>query len=345
MNLSQQLEKLCGGTSPSLDECRNIFSEILNGSMDQAQISGFLVGLRLLGESSDALVAGAETMRHLAVKVNIPPHLRPLTDNCGTGGDGASTFNISTAAAIVAGSCGVHMAKHGNRSVSSKCGSADLLFAAGFPDQLSNSASISLLQKTGFTFFFAPGFHPALRPIMPVRKSLGIRTVFNLLGPLANPVKPEFQVLGVGALAYLEPMAEALSRLGVTRAMVVHSRDGLDEISPCSLTDCIMVEQGKLRAFTIDPRALGGTGSSEDLRGGEASENLNLLRALLDGAANTTLKAAVALNAGAALWVSAKAPTLEEGVELARVQLASMLAREYFRSWIETATELAATPQ
>lgn len=343
MKPAMLLEKLCSRVSLSFEEHQQIFSFILNGALEPAQTSAFLAGLRMLGESADVLVAGAQAMRALAVPVQIPEHLRPLIDNCGTGGDGSSSFNISTTAAIVAGSCGVHIAKHGNRSVSSKCGSADLLFAAGFPDNLGGPASVQLLEKTGFTFFFAPGFHPALKAIMPVRKALGIRTVFNLLGPLANPVKPEFQIIGVGHNLYLRPVAEALARLGIEKAMVVHSRDGLDELSPCAPSDCLIVEKGATTELVVDPANLGIAPSSlSDLKGGDPSDNLKILNSLLDGKGNRAVMDAVSLNAGAALWLRGKTETLRDGVELAHSQLTSKLTREYFKSWVETGKQLVA---
>lgn len=341
MKSADLIEKICKSNAPSYKECQEIFEALLSGELGAEQVTKFLQGLRNVGENADALVAGAETMRHLAVKVDIPERLRPLTDNCGTGGDGASSFNISTAAAIVAASAGAHMAKHGNRSISSKCGSADLLFAAGFPSELDGSSSIALLEKTGFTFFFAPGFHPSLRPIMPIRKAISGPTIFNLLGPLANPVHPEFQILGVGQQKHLVPMAEALMRLGCERALVIHSRDGLDELSPSAASDCILLENGAARELTVDPAKFGiKSASFEELKGGDATKNLQLLTELFDRNGNASIFAAVVLNAGAVLWISNKTASLKEGVELARSQLDSKLAREYFRSWIHQAKQV-----
>ena len=334
-------------TGQRLDSLENqrVFTEMLNGTLSDAQVASFLTAWRVIGEQRGELTAGASAMRDRAIRLSIPPHLRPLSDNCGTGGDGASTFNISTASAIVAASCGVHLAKHGNRSVSSQCGSADLLFKVGFPEDLGPDQAVELLEKTGFTFFFAPGFHPALRPIMPVRKSLGIRTIFNLLGPLANPVRPEIQLVGVGDRSYLRPVAESLRDLGVVRALVVHSRDGLDEISPCALTDCQMVDDGGIKSFSIDPTEHNIAARMEDLRGGDSDHNASLLWELLDAGSNPKSDAiadAVVMNAGAMIWLNQKAESFAVGMSLARSQLKNKLARDYFKGWLSTARALHA---
>ena len=252
-HMKHLIDKILSHQRLELSELEEVFSKMFSGSLSPVQLSAILCGLRAQGESGRELYAGAKTMREAAALVKLDPSLRPLIDNCGTGGDGSHSFNISTAAAIVAASCGVKVAKHGNRSVSSKCGSADLLFAAGLPDTLTPEGTIELLKQTGFTFFFAPHFHPVMKHVMPVRKELGVRTIFNFLGPLANPIQPEFQLIGVGMKDILMPMAEALKALGTQKALVVHSRDGLDEISSAAVTDAVHLDSGHLTEIEIDP--------------------------------------------------------------------------------------------
>lgn len=334
------LEKLISGAPPDEAEITDAFSKMFRNEIDDVTKAALLVALRSTGESGLILSAAARVMREHAVAPATPLATRPLADNCGTGGDGAGSFNISTAAALVAASAGVKVAKHGNRSVSSKCGSADLLFEAGFPADLSSVQTISLLEKTGLTFFFAPNFHPALKHIMPVRRSLGIRTVFNLLGPLANPIRPEFQIIGVGARDALRPMGEALSSLGVRRALIVHSRDGMDEISPEAITDALLIEEQKIVAMEINPKSFGVSSRAEGLAGGDAAFNLVLLNELLSGKTGA-IADTVALNAGALLWICAKVPNMESGFKLAQDLLQKGAVRHFFSSWISTAKELS----
>ena len=337
------LDQLLSGKRLSTDENAAVFAAMLRGELTDAVIAATLTAWRILGESAAELVAGAQALRTHATPVSLPAAARPIIDNCGTGGDGSHSFNLSTAAAIVAASAGARVAKHGNRSVSSRCGSADLLFAAGLPATLSPTAASELLESTGFTFFFAPNFHPLLAKLAPVRRQLGVRTIFNLLGPLANPLVPEFQLIGVGDGAYLRPMAEALASLGIRRGLVVHARDGLDELSPAAITDAYMVQDRSLTPMTIDPQILGIQASRDDLAGGDATHNLHLLgRVLQDHPESRGLAEAVALNAGAVLWLAECAPDLAAGVALARAQISSKVAREYFQAWLQKARELAA---
>ncbi len=263
----------------------------------------------------------------------------PLIDIVGTGGDGAHTFNISTASAIVAASCGVTMAKHGNRSVSSKCGSADLLFEAGFPAELKPEAAARLLEKEGFTFFFAPQFHPLMKHVMPVRKALGVRTIFNLLGPLANPIFPEIQLIGVGARDFLRPMAGALQKLGCHKGMIVHSRDGLDEISPSAVTDALVIDGPDIKELTVDPKTFGIKAELAQLKGGDATHNLKILNELLDGKEGAVSEA-VRLNAGALLWLCDKSESFTEGYALAKERLLTGKTKTFFENWISKAKEL-----
>jgi anthranilate phosphoribosyltransferase len=217
--------------------------------------------------------------------------------------------------------------------VSSLCGSADLLFELGFPEKLSSAQASWLLEKTGFTFFFAPNFHPSMKHVMPVRKSLGFPTIFNLLGPLANPISPEVQLLGVGKKEYLRPMALALSELGIKSALVVHSQDGFDEISPCAITEGFSVKSGSLQDFSFDPQKHGISGRVDDLIGGDAKKNASMLQNMLD-AEKSTVYHAVCLNAGAILWICGKTNSLIEGYEQAKLSIDQGQAKKFLATWI-----------
>jgi len=335
----QLLESILGGNSPTPAEIADVFGAMFRGEVTDPEMAAVLVALRMRGETGATLAAAAKVMRTNAKSLLVPPGIRPLADNCGTGGDGGGTFNISTSAAFTAAACGVRIAKHGNRSVSSKCGSADLMFAAGFPTGLPTESLTTLLAESGFTFFFAPDFHPLVKNVMPVRKALGVRTIFNFLGPLANPIAPDTQLIGVGAVEYVRPMAEAASILGIQNALVVHSRDGLDEISPAAPTDCVRVTKGKLEDITIDPHALGIRANLSGLAGGDATLNLGLLQTLLSGTSGA-IQDAVALNAGALLWLAGRAPSIADGLSAARAALLSGTVRRWFDKMIARAQEL-----
>ena len=332
------LEKIVDKESLNRSELEEVFAKMLSGDYESAHIAALLVAWRIHGVGGDHFAVGAEFMRQNALKPNIPDSCRPLLDNCGTGGSGFAKFNISTATAIVASACGVRLAKHGSKSVSSKCGSADLLFAAGFPEKISPERAALLLEKTGLTFFYAPNFHPVMKHVMPTRKALGIRTIFNLLGPLANPVQPEYQLLGVGAQIYAKPIAEALTKLGLKKALVVHSDDGLDEVSPVSNTTAYLVDGTNLSELLIEPKKLGINAVMDDVRGGSPEENLQILNDLLD-AKHPKAESAVLINAGVALWLYAAASSIEAGVQLAGDCIQSGAARKHFDNWIELANE------
>ena len=338
--MKEHLESLLAGERLSEDALHLIFREMFAGKYSASEIAAFLVLQQKLGETYLELFAGAQAMRNAANKVVISDRVRPLTDNCGTGGDSSNSFNISTASAIVASAYGLKVAKHGNRSVSSKCGSADLLFACGLPDTLSPEQTGKLLEKTGFTFFFAPHFHPVMKHVMPVRKALRVRTIFNLLGPLANPIAPEYQVIGVGSKRYLEPMALALQKLGVQRALIVHSRDGLDEISPADLTDGVWISGPTVKDIVINPKELGYTASLDALKGGDAAFNKGLLEEMLAGA-KPEIANCVALNAGAALWIGGIAEDHATGSRMAQESIASGQAKSYFSEFLSAAKALA----
>ena len=333
------LESLLDNNRLKNGDLSHIFSAMFAGELDPSQTAAFLAGFRMQGEGTEELYAGASTMRELAVAPAINSACRPLTDNCGTGGDHSGSFNISTTAAIIAASCGVRMAKHGNRSISSQCGSADLLFAAGFPPDLASAKAAALLEATGLTFFFAPNFHPVMKSIMPIRRGLGIRTIFNLLGPLANPVRPEYQMVGVSRKDLLAPIADTLDQLGLRRILVVHSRDGMDEISSATQTDAIEIIDGKKRAFVIEPTRHGITGYAGDSFGGDPALNLEILDKILGGLPVPQLQSTI-LNAGAVLWISKHCDSLDDGIAAAKVAVATGAAADFFSHWIATAKEI-----
>jgi anthranilate phosphoribosyltransferase len=333
------LESLIDGHRIARSELVRIFTTMFKGELNSNQIAAFLTAFRMQGEGQDELYAGASAMRQFAVSPSVVNTSRPLMDNCGTGGDHSGSFNISTAAAIIAASSGVRVAKHGNRSVSSQCGSADLLFAAGFPPEMSSSQAAALLESTGFTFFFAPAFHPVMKHVMPVRQGLGIRTIFNFLGPLANPLRPEFQMVGVGIKRLLEPMADTLYALGTKRILVVHSQDGMDEISSSTKTDGIEIIDGVRKRIVIDPKAHGIYGHPGDCQGGNIADNLLILNNILEGKPVSQLQATL-INAGAVLWLAKKSSDLRSGILIAKDAVESGQTRIFFNKWLTEAKEI-----
>ncbi len=316
------LERLLAGESLPAGATEECFTALMAGEWSEPEQAAFLVALRAKGETSAEVAAAARVLRSFAVAV--PVSRTPLVDTCGTGGDGAHTLNISTGAALVAAACGVGVAKHGNRSVSSKCGSADVIEALGVPLDLEPEQIGALLDAEGFAFLFAPRLHPAMRAVMPVRRALGVRTVFNLLGPLANPAGVRRQVVGVYNREAMTLVAGALAELEAEHAWVVHGEDGLDELSVCAATRVIEVRDARIVGeLTVDPRDLGiPRATREELAGGDAPENARRLRAILEGSERSPAADAVALNAAAALLVAGAAPDLATGIAASRACLA-----------------------
>jgi len=309
------LPRLLRGESLTEAEAQAVIGHVMDGDASEAQIAGLLVALRMKGESVDEIVGAARAMRTHAIAV--VPRRTDLVDTCGTGGDGLRTFNVSTAAGLVAAGAGAGVAKHGNRAVSSASGSADVLEALGVRLDLPAERVAECIDEVGFGFLFAPAHHPAMRHAAPVRRSLGVRTIFNVLGPLTNPVGARRQLVGVFDEALVVPIAETLRALGSVRALVVHGSDGLDELSPGSPSTCADVTPEGVTVRTIDPAALGLARSrTDELAGGDAAANAGLLRALLDGELGAR-RDAVALNAGAALVTAGRADDLAAGLELA----------------------------
>lgn len=307
---------------------------ILGGEAPAVLIGALVVALRMKGETSDEIAAAAAVMRRRCTPLGIELP-RPLLDTCGTGGDGSNTFNISTASAIVAAACGVMVAKHGNRAVSSRAGSADVLEALGVRIDLPIAKVAEGLREIGIGFLFAPAHHAAMRHAAPVRKELGIRTIFNLLGPLSNPAGATHQLMGVYSADRIESMAKALGALGTEGAWVVHGDGGLDEVSPSGSTEVAVLRQGVVtretvypRDFGLEPVALG------DLRGGDATRNAAILRSVLAGEEGAP-RTAVLINAGAALCAAGVAASPREGAERAREAIDSGEAERKLTAWIE----------
>jgi anthranilate phosphoribosyltransferase len=316
MALREALDKLLARTDLTSDESSAALDEIVNGDVDGSLISAFLVALRMKGETADEIAGLAQTMRDNAVAVR--PKAKGLVDTCGTGGDGTKTVNISTAAAFVVAGAGLPVAKHGNRAISSGSGSADVLEALGIPLDIPAEKIAACIDEAGIGFMFAPALHPAMAKVMPTRRALAIRTAFNILGPLTNPARPSFQLIGVGAPELAGLVAEALARLRVERAIVVHGAGGADELTCAG--ECVLitveggvVEYGTLSASDADLE----TSPLDALRGGTPSENADVLRATLDGKPGP-IADCVLLNAGAALMAARRANTIREGVDIAR---------------------------
>ncbi|MCT0198280.1 anthranilate phosphoribosyltransferase [Synechococcus sp. CS-1325] len=317
------LESLLEGVSLGETEATALMRGWIDGQIEPELTGALLAALRAKGVSGTELAAMARVLR-AAVVLPCPRPTLPLVDTCGTGGDGAGSFNISTAVAFVAAACGASVAKHGNRSASGKVGSADVLEALGLNLQAPAAAVVGALPGSGVTFLFAPGWHPALVGLAPLRRRLGVRTVFNLLGPLVNPLCPEAQVVGVARPGLLEPMAEALNRLGLERAVVVHGHGGLDEASLSGPSELRLVEKGEIRHLQLDPLAMGlAAAPSEALGGGDLETNRRILEAVLRGGGSSAQRDVVALNTALVLWAAGRAATLQEGLDQAQRSLAS----------------------
>ncbi|MFN2431619.1 MAG: anthranilate phosphoribosyltransferase [Gemmatimonadota bacterium] len=310
---------------------------IMAGEVSPALVAGFLIGLRVKGETVDEIVGCARAIRSRARP--FPTGHSGLVDTCGTGGDGADTFNVSTTAAFIVAGAGIPVAKHGNRAASSRAGSADVLEALGVEVGMPGPQAAGALEAAGVTFLFAPTFHAALRHAAPVRRELAVRTVFNLLGPLCNPAGAGAQVIGVSERALLRPLAEAAARLGAERVMVVHGSDGLDELTVTGPSWVAEWDGSRIREYTVEPQALRlPLRRADELRGGDAARNAAILRGILGGtdcedgsSAGVVTAAAVEialLNAAAALVVAQRASGLAEGLELARHSIESGSARE-----------------
>jgi anthranilate phosphoribosyltransferase len=335
--VSRAIDAVCAGDHLTADHASAVLGEIMEGRADPVQTGAFLIALRAKGETVPELVGLARTMRALATPVSTAR--TDLVDTAGTGG-GPSTFNVSTTAALVAAAAGCAVAKHGNRSNTSRCGSADLLEALGVRIDLDPEQVGRCIDEVGFGFMFAPRHHAAMAHVVPVRKELGVRTIFNFLGPLTNPAGAERQLLGVSDRHYQETIAEALLGLGSAQAMVVAAEDGVDELSTSSRTRVIEVAGGRTAEWFVEPGEFGlAQAELEDVAGGSPAENAAASRAVLEGEAGPR-RDLVLLNAGAAIYVGGAAPSLEEGVGKAAEAVDSGAASDLLGRLIATTAEL-----
>lgn len=326
MDIQQAIARVIDGQDINRAEMTEVMRAIMTGSATPAQIGGFLIGLRMKGESVTEIAAAAAVMRELASGVDISG-LSNTVDIVGTGGDSSGTFNISTASMFVAAAAGCNVAKHGNRSVSSKSGAADALEAAGIRLDLTPEQVERCVREVGVGFMFAPGHHSAMKHAIGPRKEMGVRTIFNVLGPLTNPAGVPNQLLGVFAEELLEPLANVLQKLGSRHVMVVHSKDGLDEISIGDKTEVAELKDGQIRRFSIQPETFGINRTPiEALKATDANDSLNIIRSVLDNQQGPA-RDIVQLNAGAAIYTAGITESLADGVKKADTVITSGEAR------------------
>jgi anthranilate phosphoribosyltransferase len=324
--INASVRKLVEGSDLERSEMHDVFASMMDGHSNDIQKSALLVALKMKGETVDEITGAAEAMRERVVPLGIDAD--ELVDTCGTGGDGKGTFNISTLAAFVAAGAGVRVAKHGNRAVSSSCGSADLLSELGVKIDAEPERMTDALRANGVSFLFAPKMHPAMAAVVPVRRELGVRTIFNVLGPLTNPAFAKRQVLGVYSPRLVELVAHVLRALGSEHALVVHSSDGLDEISVSSSTHVAELRNGKITTYELTPEDLGlQRYSSDDVLGGDAKTNAGIAMEIFERK-NGARRAIVLANAAAAIYVSGRAGSIREAIALAAESIDSGAALE-----------------
>ncbi len=317
--IKEAIIKLSKKQDLTYQEAEAVMDEIMSGEATTIQMSSYLTALAMKGETIDEITASAAGMRAHGLRLL---HEMNVLEIVGTGGDGSNSFNISTTSAMVIASAGVPVAKHGNRAASSKSGAADVLEALGVKITVSPAKSLELLQKLNICFLFAQSYHTAMKYVAPVRKELGIRTVFNILGPLSNPAGANMELMGVYEEELVEPLAQVMMNLGVTKGMVVFGQDKLDEISMSAPTSVCEIRDGKLTSYTITPEQFGYERcGKDDLKGGTPQENAEITKGILTGADKGPKRQAVCLNAGAALYIAGKASSMEEGVRLAERQI------------------------
>lgn len=327
------LEQIAEGNTLTPEHSRQVMNEILLGNVDPFHISALLYGLRVRGERSSELVAFAEALRAAAVHVDVD--VDGAVDLCGTGGDRSGTFNVSTTAMFIVAGAGIPVLKHGNRSISSKSGSADVLDFLGANTALVKHQVENVFNATKMAFMFAPNFHPALKYVMPVRKSLGIRTFFNLMGPVLNPAKVRRQIVGTYSLEAARNVAEILMGTGTESALVFHSFDGMDELSVCDKAHCFHISKKGIRVFELNPEEYGfPLAQHSDIKGGEKEENAHILTSILDGTETGAKRDIAVLNAGAAIWISGKAEDLRQGIQMAKSSVESGAALEKLHLFI-----------
>lgn len=331
--LQHVIQKLSNKQDLTRHEAYDAMNEIMSGQATPVQIAAFLMGLRLKGETVEEIAGCAQVMREKAVRIQTKH--QTLVDTCGTGGDASGTFNISTTAAIIASAAGAVVAKHGNRAVSSKCGSADVLKALGVNIEIPPEKAAQTLDEIGITFLFAPTMHGAMKYAAPVRKELGVRTIFNILGPLTNPAGAQRQVLGVFSPTLTETLAGVLKELGSEYALVVHGEGGFDELSTLGVTKVSRLRHGEVTTYEIRAQELGLQPTDlESLRGGDVERNVSILRSILEGNKGATRDIAL-LNSGAALLVAGKTDSLQDGIRMAAEAIDSGAAKRKLNDWID----------
>lgn len=334
--LDQNLNKIDQDAVLTEQEMESVMRQIMQGDAEDTQISTLLTQMAERGEAVSEITGAARIMREMASSINAPAD---ALDCCGTGGDNSGSYNISTAVALVSAACGVPVAKHGNRAASSKSGAADVLEALGVNLDLSQEQLETALQQFNFCFLMAPHHHQAMKHVVPIRKALGFRTIFNLLGPLANPAGTKFQLIGVFDKKWVRPMAEVLNNLGTKRAWVVHGHDGLDEITTTTSTDIAILDNGVITEKTITPEDFGlAVANPDDLKGGDAEENAKALRDLLSGTKNS-YRDIVLANTAAALNIHGKADNLIDGISLAANAIDNGNAMKTLKNYINFTQE------
>ncbi|MFC5403802.1 anthranilate phosphoribosyltransferase [Cohnella soli] len=339
ISLPQALARLVNGDDLTRDEAYGAMTTIMKGEATQAQIGGTMIALRMKGETVDEITGFAEAMR--AFSSRLATENTDLLDTCGTGGSGIHKFNISTASAIIAAAAGARVAKHGNRAMSGKAGSADVLEALGVNINLTAEQAAVCLERTNICFMFAQLYHPALKHAATPRRELGVRTIFNMLGPLANPANADRQLIGLYDKTKTAIVAEVLGRLGLKRAMVVGSHDGLDEISLSAPTQVSELRNGEVTTYDITPQELGlNRVSLGDMQGGNAVENAQIIRRVLGGE-RSAYRDVVLANAGACIYVAGRADSLSEGVKVAAATIDAGLAADKLQDWIATTGEVS----
>ena len=333
------IDKVEGGVNLSEREMVQVMTRIMSGEATNSQISHFLLGLKAKGESVDEIIGGAKVLREKAQGIDLQNYY--TVDTCGTGGDKSGTYNISTAVSIVTASGGIKVVKHGNRSVSSKCGSADVLEELGININLNSDQVKKCVEEIGIGFLFAPNFHSAMRHVGKVRKALGVRTIFNILGPLANPAKANAQVLGVYDEKLVQPMAKVLLSLGLVRALVVHGLDGLDEFSISGETKVCELKDEKLNTYTVCPEDFGlNTYPNSEIKGGDATMNAKIMMGLFSGKIKGAMRDILLLNAGAALYVGKNVASIKDGVKVASELIDSKKALNKLNEFIKVSNSI-----
>jgi len=326
--IKQLIQKITSNTDLTKEETEKLFDILMKGEATDAQIGAVLVGLKMKGETVDEITSAASVMKREAVKVPVLDRSR-LVDTCGTGGDKINTFNVSTITAFVAAGAGAKVAKHGNRSVSSKCGSADIMEALGVNIQMPPEKSAEAIEKIGLAFLFAPIYHPAMKNVIKQRREIGVRTIFNILGPLSNPADAKFQLMGVYDPNLIEPLTKVLSQLGVERAFVVHGMEGLDEISITSDTLIGELDGEEISIYKVKPEDFGlNRASLSDIQGGDLEYNLKVALSILEGKEYSPKTDFVALNAAFALKAAGIVENIKDGIELAKETIYSKKAFE-----------------